>query len=192
MPTEIKIVAEQSFIGGWIIDDISICDNLIEYFENKPNKHEGYIIDGNKESVIKSVKDSIDLALPRNEKIVKDYLVQLENILNLYKKKYPRCNNTSSWAITENINMQKYNPGGGYFNWHSERLGPNSDRHLVFMTYLNDVTDQGETEFDHQKIKVPPRKGLTLIWPADWTHFHRGITSPSQTKYIITGWYNFI
>ena len=60
------------------------------------------------------------------------------------------------------------------------------------MTYLNDVTDDGETEFYYQKIKVKPQKGLTLIWPADWTHTHRGNTSKTQDKYIITGWYSFI
>jgi hypothetical protein len=60
------------------------------------------------------------------------------------------------------------------------------------MTYLNDITDEGETEFFHQQIKIQPRKGLTLIWPADWTYTHRGITSPTQDKYIITGWFNYV
>jgi hypothetical protein len=59
------------------------------------------------------------------------------------------------------------------------------------MTYLNDVHDGGETEFLHQKVIVPARKGLTLIWPADWTHVHRGIVSPTEEKYIIGGWFNF-
>jgi hypothetical protein len=59
------------------------------------------------------------------------------------------------------------------------------------MTYLNDVTDAGETEFFYQKIKMKPEKGLTLIWPADWTFTHRGIASPTQEKTIITGWFNF-
>ena len=60
------------------------------------------------------------------------------------------------------------------------------------MTYLNDVENEGETEFYHQKIKVKPQKGLTLIWPADWTHTHRGIASKIDEKYIITGWFSFI
>jgi len=60
------------------------------------------------------------------------------------------------------------------------------------MTYLNDVTDEGGTEFFHQKLKVSPEKGLTLIWPVDWTHLHRGVPSPTQEKYIITGWFSFI
>jgi len=34
-------------------------------------------------------------------------------------------------------------------------------------------------------------QGNTLIWPADFTHPHKGIVAPKETKYIITGWYNF-
>jgi hypothetical protein len=59
------------------------------------------------------------------------------------------------------------------------------------MTYLNTVTDEGETEFYHQKIKIRPEKGLTLIWGSDWTFLHRGIPSKSQEKFIITGWFNY-
>jgi hypothetical protein len=35
---------------------------------------------------------------------------------------------------------------------------------------------------------VSPKKGLTLIWPADWTFTHRGVPSPTQEKIITTGW----
>jgi hypothetical protein len=58
------------------------------------------------------------------------------------------------------------------------------------MTYLNDVNDGG-TEFLYQKITSPAKKGLTLIWPADWTHTHRGQISKTKEKSIITGWFNY-
>ena len=58
------------------------------------------------------------------------------------------------------------------------------------MTYLNDVPDGG-TEFFYQKVISPAKKGLTVIWPAEFTHLHRGQVSKRE-KYIITGWYNFI
>ena len=58
------------------------------------------------------------------------------------------------------------------------------------MTYLNDVPDGG-TEFLYQNIKTKAQKGLTLIWPAHFTHTHRGIVSKTQPKYIITGWWSF-
>ena len=36
---------------------------------------------------------------------------------------------------------------------------PQASRHMVFMTYLNDVSDGGETEFYHQDVKVKAEKG---------------------------------
>ena len=57
------------------------------------------------------------------------------------------------------------------------------------MTYLNDV-DDGGTEFLYQNLITPAEKGLTLIWPAGFTHTHRGVVSQTKTKYIATGWYS--
>ena len=59
------------------------------------------------------------------------------------------------------------------------------------MTYLNDIKKGGETEFYYQKLKIKPETGLTLLWGCDWTFTHRGITSPTETKYIATGWYSY-
>jgi len=28
------------------------------------------------------------------------------------------------------------------------------------------------------------------MWPAEWTHTHRGIISTNKEKYIATGWLN--
>ena len=59
------------------------------------------------------------------------------------------------------------------------------------MNYLNSVKEGGETAWHHQKLKVKPEKGLTVIWPVDWTFTHKGYTTINEDKYIITGWYNF-
>ena len=194
MPKELTLNASNSFIGSWFIDDVSLCDELIEYFENSTNKGPGYVVNDQGSRIDKSVKDSIDLNLNPNEEIVVRYANQLQAVLNEYIIKYPYSNKTAPFRI-ESATLQKYNPEGGFFQWHAERTSaspPSVFRHLVFMTYLNDVNDAGETEFFHQNLKVKPQKGLTLIWPADWTHTHRGITSMTETKYIVTGWYIFI
>ena len=64
-------------------------------------------------------------------------------------------------------------------------------RLLVFMTYLNDV-DDGGTDFLYQNLTTQAKKGKTIIWPAEWTHTHKGQISEKKEKYIETGWYNFI
>ena len=52
---------------------------------------------------------------------------------------------------------------------------------------LNDVEEGGETLFNHFNIKIKPKRGKTLIWPAEWTHAHSGKIVKSGKKYIITG-----
>ena len=90
------------------------------------------------------------------------------------------------------FNIQRYLPGGHFKLEHSERTSIiNSFRVLVWMTYLNDVTDGGSTTFTHQDLEIQPQKGKTLIWPAEWTHAHLGNILNSGEKYIITGWMHF-
>jgi hypothetical protein len=181
-----------NFICGWYLEDTNICDKLVEWHKVTPDKGIGKSLG----VVNKEYKDSIDCRLQDNMELAEQYAsVHLQKCLLEYVKKYKWCNDYSPFAITDSINVQYYKPTAGYHAWHTERAWPNYPsvtRHLVFMTYLNDVYDGGETEFYHQQIKVKPEKGLTLIWPADWTFTHRGITSPTEEKYVVTGWYNFI
>ena len=180
-----------NFIAGWYTD-ITVCDNILQYFHTSTNKHLGYT---GQDVVDPTIKDSIDCKLLDNL-LLDDYFYKiLMPCIDQYKIKYPYCDNYTPWGLVENVNLQKYLPGGGYHQWHTERCNnivPFSGRHLVFMTYLNTVVDQGETEFFHQKTKFKPEKGLTLIWPADWTFTHRGIASLTEEKYIATGWLSFV
>ena len=61
------------------------------------------------------------------------------------------------------------------------------------MTYLNDVSpeDGGSAIFTHYGLELQPQKGQTLIWPAEWTHAHKGSILKGNSKYIITGWMHF-
>ena len=57
------------------------------------------------------------------------------------------------------------------------------------MLYLNDIPEgEGETEFLWQGLRVQPKAGTMLIWPAFYTHTHRGNAVYSCSKYIATGW----
>lgn len=182
-----------TFIGGWFLDDITVCDILIDYHNNNKSVYQGRSYTNGESAINPEIKNSLDCYMDFNLNI-SNYRNQLQIVLESYIEKYPFCNAYGPFDISEGT-IQKYKPGGGFHIYHTERGSskePISSRHLVFMTYLNDITDGGETEFYHQKIKIKPQKGLTIIWPADWTHTHRGIPSPSETKYIVTGWYNFI
>ena len=92
----------------------------------------------------------------------------------------------------DSFNLQRYKPGQHFKKIHSERLSIDDlHRIFAFMTYLNDVEEGGSTYFSHYDLEIQPRKGLTLIWPAEWTHAHRGNILRKGSKYIITGWINF-
>jgi hypothetical protein len=88
--------------------------------------------------------------------------------------------------------MQKTNLREGYHIWHYESGNRQiSNRLLTWMLYLNDVEEGGETEFLYQSMRVKPKQGTLLIWPAAFTHTHRGNPPLSNEKYIVTGWTEF-
>ena len=93
------------------------------------------------------------------------------------------------------IKMQKTAPGGGYHVWHSEQENNSAqNRGLVYSLYLNTLDEDcaGETEFLYQKLRIPPKENSIIIWPAAFTHAHRGnVVHGNKAKYIITGWFYY-
>jgi len=87
--------------------------------------------------------------------------------------------------------LQKTKPGGGYHVWHCEQsLLELAERVLTWSIYLNTIEEGGETEFLHQGKRIKAEKGKILIFPASFTHTHRGNPPLSGDKYILTGWWH--
>ena len=63
---------------------------------------------------------------------------------------------------------------------------------VVWMIYLNTVTDDGGTRFPQYDLTTDAVAGRVVLWPTSWTHFHHGVVSKTQKKYIATGWYSFV
>ena len=178
-----------NFIMGWYPEDTSFCDKIIELHKNSPNKRPGIF---GRSTHDRKIKDSYDMYFQKGE-VPDFYLEHVHSCLKLYHEKYPHAVLDDGVDINEQTQVQYYPPGGGYKVWHMERAGlswPIVTRQLVFMTYLNTVNDAGGTEFYYQNFKTKAEKGLTLIWPSDWPWTHRGEVSPTESKYIITGWFN--
>ena len=179
---------KNDFIRGWYIDT-KLCDEIVDYFETKSLQTPGIV----KQGVRNDLKKSTD-AIFEDKELLTKYSTNLQKVFQEYTNIYPMVNFYSPWGVVEKISIQRYLPGEGFYAWHTERGYPNSkeaNRHMVFMTYLNDVVHGGETEFYHQDIKVKAEKGLTLVWPSDWTFTHRGCVSNTETKYITTGWASY-
>lgn len=107
----------------------------------------------------------------------------------LYSKKYSILNVSAPHIIID-AKLQKTCEGEGYHIWHSENGGDHLgwNRLLSFMLYLNDDYEAGETEFLYQKRRIQPQKDRLLVWPAQFTHTHRGNMVLKGTKYVLTGW----
>ena len=111
-----------------------------------------------------------------------------------YKKQYKYADEAQSRYIISGVNIQRYTPNQGFKIWHYENTGQRPDsilRHLTFMTYLNTCKKAG-TMFYYQNKTFQCTIGKTLIWPAQWTHTHKGVVSKTETKYIITGWWSYV
>ena len=92
--------------------------------------------------------------------------------------------------------LQKYKKGEGHYNaWHCEWSptphDPSIMRTLISMLYLTDVDEGGHTQFYSQNLSVQPKAGRLILFPAYFTHTHRGQTPISNDKYIITAMFGF-
>ena len=187
-------IPKSTFIGASFINK-KLCDNLRSYFKKLPSslKKTGTVELGETD---KNIKDSIDISFSGSENIpiLIDYLKELQKCILLYQKKFEDVLLLDKFGIThEGYNIQYYKVGGGFKTWHNERnILKHCHRILVFMTYLNDVKDGGGTKWIFQDLELQAEKGLTVFWPVEWTHKHVGIVSPTETKYILTGWYSFL
>jgi prolyl 4-hydroxylase len=188
------------FVGDFMIDH-AVCDRLVELHracDRKGLVKRGRMGKGGNLVVDPEKKDSFDVSvdLVPQELLqqygIDRYYAELQRCLQQYVEQHPLLKQVGKVRVTESPAIQHYRPGGGFKMPHFERSGyANTTRMLVWMTYLNDVTDGGGTHFVYQKHTFDAKKGRTLIWPSDFTHTHAGVVSPTQHKYIITGWMNF-
>ena len=186
-----------NFIGSWIMNPLSICDELISYFESNQNKQKkGVTLGGENLDVKNSIDISIspkEIKLPGNE-VFEEYFNSLFSCYKDYVVQWPFLTEFAEDLQIGRFNLQRYQSGQHFQSTHTERSNLNTlHRLFAWMTYLNDVDikEGGSTFFSHYDLEVQPKKGLTLIWPAEWTHAHRGNLLKADSKYIITGWMHF-
>lgn len=170
-----------TFIAGWYTDS-TLCNEIVQKGELNVDKFITWT----------PWYQHYDLK-EFDEGLYSRYTEVLHNSIELYKEIYPTCyQQLQPWGWTP-PRIQRYNPGQFFNTAHCENDGTADTlyRHMAYMTYLNDIEIGGGTEFINQKITTSAEAGLTLIWPAQWTHYHRGIVAPNEVKYIITGWLCF-
>ena len=180
----------------------SICRSLIELFEvDKKRQNPGVVRRGQEVKSFKEHKASTDICFTPSDLNDKLWGKSLQKVINIVEKArrdwiaqyYMGLDNVDPFEINYTFNIQRFLPGEGYYRFHNERASFDTrDRVGVWMIYLNDVHDRGWTEFFYQQHFEIPKAGKIVCWPSDWTHTHRGIISPTEVKYILTGWFTYV
>ena len=170
------------------------CNKSIEYIDNQVLVP-GETGDGIYNPKSKDVQEVRPVPFLGDGTIVSEYLIQALSTYTLkYRSTYPSIDKVTSWSAQSHYTLKKYDPGQGYHAVHCENTGMkvNISRMLVWMFYFNTITDDGGTFFPEYDRIIDAVEGRLVIWPAYWTHVHKGIVSETQTKYIASGWYGFI
>jgi len=188
------------FIGKYDgVFDPGFCKEVIEHF--KYVKGMGHTLDRSGHNASRHeiedqqyfTHEEFDRSIrSRNSQINNLFYAGLDRCIQDYIQKYSALKIGQEIKIYAN-KIQETEVGGGFHAWHAESSRADNDhRVLVCMVYLNDVQNGGETEFLYQHTRYKPSTGTALIWPAGFTHTHRGNPPLSNTKYIMTSWYEYM
>ena len=152
------------------------CDELINLY--KPSSK----FDGN------DIKYYSFLELDPN-KFKYDY--KINYLLEEYVRQYPEAGKTASvWTMTT-MRFKHFRPGESFYNWHSENSMTYPYRVLALQIYLSN--HNCGTEFSGYDKTIMSVKGRATLFPAYFTHTHKGHICPEKKdRYIITVYVNFV
>lgn len=185
------------WIGVWPnFMSASVCDKYIEWYNRQRDPSSGSYTnlgDGRHQFPNgSSGRQDTQILVNHNDNDLTSHCNQhIQSCLGHYLHEYGQISHES--LMSNAVKFQHTPAGGGYHVWHYEAGGlQHCHRMLVWAIYLNDIPpeDGGETEFFYQKRRINPTKGTVTIWPASFTHTHRGNLLFKGDKYILTGWYH--
>jgi len=189
---------QKDFVGVWEnAFNQQYCDDVISYFEQmKESGFSGSRQQWGKDpkhfkddqSVNTSFEDTV--CFNNTKEINRSFIDRFFSLTDEYVGDFSILAETQPQPQVFTNKIQKTEVGGGYHVWHCEDLGGKqySGRVLTYILYLNDVEEGGETEFLYYPRRIKPKTGTLLLFPAGFTHTHRGNPPISNTKYIQTGW----
>jgi len=128
-----------------------------------------------------------DYTHPINTFSLNNIYYKIQNCIKHYCSQYSVLENNK--FLVNCFKFKKIPENGGFFDWHCEQNNAqNIYRTLVIQIYLNDNFKNGETEFKYLNKKISPEVGKVLIYPAAYTHTHKGNPPLGGTKYLVSTW----
>lgn len=117
---------------------------------------------------------------------------QIDKHLALYNQRLNLTLPIPPRPTIDDLRMKRYRGGTDEnFEPHFDSIDEKCRRYLVFLWYLNDVKEGGETEFTDLKIRIQPRAGRLLMFPPYWMFQHSGLPPRSNDKYIVSTYLMF-
>jgi hypothetical protein len=164
------------------------CENFIQYIEELEKNS---LLFQEKEKLHsinhKSINFSHHYNLSAWSWIGEKYFPIIQSYVNDYIRTYSILSN--SRYLIYDVKSKKIPAGGGFHDWHFESTDPiSSSRTFVIQLYLNTINEGGETEFLYLNKRINAKEGRLIIFPAGFTHTHRGNPPINQTKYILSSW----
>ena len=175
---------QPSFIGLWSIQNSEICDKVISFFQNNEMSHSDvgfYDYADNSVKYDKAIVNGKQMQVKLEDlqtddyDPIKNYFLMLEKCFLSYCESWPTIQ-TDRIGISRNASIVKYLKSEKEFNEYNyhRKSSENVMDLFSFKTYLNSLeNEKGNTEFYYQGTSINHFKGLTIIWPTDWTHASR-------------------
>ena len=166
------------------------CEKWIDYIDTL--REQGLVLNETEktherdhEAINFANDDSFDLR--SSDKLSRAFLPNIKPCVDQYLLDYSVLG--CGKFLMYDVKAKRIPIGGGFHKWHYENAAyQTANRSFVIQAYLNTVENGGETEFLYQNKRINAVQGTVLIWPAGYTHVHRGNPPIGQDKYILTTW----
>jgi len=164
----------------------AFCEQLIASFDQTTERHlvrsRGW-----REGLDDSAWTELNISDLSDDAFKGFFLKQIDDYLALYNRQLGLTLPVPASTLMSDLRMKRYRANSGdAFQPHFDAIYEVANRYLVFLWYLNDVTEGGETEFVDLGVKVSARTGRLIVFPPYWMYQHAGLPPLSGDKYILS------
>lgn len=164
----------------------AFCEQLIASFRQTADRH---IVrsPGWRAGLDASSWTELDVSALADEAFMGYFYKQIDDYLAAYNRRLGLTIPVPASPLISQMRIKRYVAGSGEaFQPHFDAIYEVANRYLVFLWYLNDVEEGGETEFCDLGISIPARAGKLLMFPPYWMYQHAGRPPLSGDKYIMS------
>ena len=162
------------------------CAQMVSAFEQM-NTHQVLNGRGVQPALTNSAWTELNIQPHVDQAFLGFFYAQIDKYLAEYNARLPMGLPVPSRPHLEDLRMKRYNHVKQEgFQPHFDAGDQHANRYMVFLWYLNDVAEGGETVFPDLGIKVAARSGRLLMFPPYWMFQHAGLAPVSNDKYIVS------